>query len=112
MIDLDLIDFQAGDINELTQRIQSKSDREEKNKQNTGFGLSSLMQVKMDMNHYMVEGSIPVDPKKRASELEEDQCAAFWFPETMADGVIETSFRRWTSTSLSAVNSFLASEGV
>jgi len=70
------------------------------------------MQVKMAMSHYMVEGRIPIDPKKQTSEIEEEECAVFSFPETMVEGTIATPLGRWSATSLSAVTTFLASEGV
>lgn len=66
MNDLDLIDFQDGDLMDLAERIQGKISAEEESKgtASQGFGQSPLMQTKIELGHYLVSGSIPIDPKQ------------------------------------------------
>ena len=66
----------------------------------------------MSQNHYMVEGSISIDPRKDLSEVDEDQCAVFSFPETMVDGEMDVESDRWSATALQAIEKFLISEGL
>ena len=75
------------------------------------------MQTKIEIGHYLVSGSIPIDPKQASSDTSEDQLALFQFPESLAvDGGLESNAsdgvaERWSATSMSAVVAFLASEG-
>ena len=72
------------------------------------------MKMKIQSQHFMIQGSISIDPLKRMNEIDsEDKCCLFSFPEALAEdnkmSELE-SLATWSSTSLSAVASYLQPE--
>ena len=65
------------------------------------------MQLKIENDHYLLEGSIAIDPTKQANEIEEDQCTGFSFPESMAEGHVDGNMQSWSATSISAITTYL-----
>ena len=70
------------------------------------------MQHKVENRHFMVQGSIPVNPKKTLNEVSEDECAVFNFREAMAKGRLDLLSQSWSVTPISTVASFLQNEGI
>ena len=72
------------------------------------------MKMKIQSSHFMIQGSISIDPHKRLNEMDsEDKCSLFSFPEALAEDnkmpEIE-SLATWSSISLSAVANYLQPE--